>query len=87
LASIHAAALAHILRRRTLALDAYSMLGSRAADLGRLTALAGVTLAAAAVSAWSRYAPLLSLLCLGSAGCLSRRARRPHAITIALLTG
>jgi hypothetical protein len=50
-------------------------------------ALAGVTLAAAAVSAWSRYAPLLSLLCLGSAGCLSRRARRPHAITIALLTG
>ena len=60
---------------------------TRCSAQGRLTALAGVTLAAAAVSAWSRYAPLLSLLCLSSAGCLSRRARRPHAITIALLTG
>ena len=60
---------------------------TRCSAQGRLTALAGVMLAAAAVSAWSRYAPLLSLLCLGSTGCLSRRARRPHAITIALLTG
>ena len=61
--------LARMLGWRTLVLDAYSMLGSCAADRPR----GGVTLAAAAASALaSTHAAARSLSCLGGVRCAAR---------------